>query len=146
MVFSHESAALYERACQLGWWYRLGAWLCGRPARLLDAATLVAHSPITASHYLGYQTVPIAQIRGSEGRRDLFDDAFYPRETYTRTRWLSIATAWLHGVALPRVELIRLGEIYVVRDGHHRISVQAAVGNAEVEAVVTAWSLAPTQQ
>lgn len=143
-MFTHEAVELYERARFLGWLHRLEARLRGRPARLLDLAALLANRRLGASHELGLRSVPIAQIRGSEGRRDLFDDAFYPLDSRSRQRWLGIATAWLHGIALPPVELIRLGESYVVRDGHHRISVLRALGIREVEAAVSAWELTPT--
>jgi hypothetical protein len=143
MSFSQEAIGLYERARWRGWWHRLGAWLCGRPSRLRDVATLSAGHALAGGHHLGAQAVPLAQIRGSEGRRDLFDDRFYPLGDRPRQRWLGIATAWLQGVPLPPVELIRLGEVYVVRDGNHRISVARTLGLAEIDAVVTAWELAP---
>jgi len=136
-----ESILLYERARRDGWWHRLGARLRGRPTRLLDLATIVAGGTISARHALGAQTVPIGQIRGTEGRRDAFDDAFHPLQTRSHDRWYAIARAWLQGVSLPPVDLIRLGDIYIVRDGHHRISVLRALGIKEVEAVVTAWDI-----
>lgn len=115
MSFSQEAIALYERARWRGWWHRLRAWLRGRPSRLRDVGTLSAGHALAGGHHLGAQAVPLAQIRGSEGRRDLFDDWFYPLGDRPRQRWLGIATAWLQGVPLPPVELIRLGEVYVAR-------------------------------
>jgi hypothetical protein len=141
-----ESILLYERAHRDGWWHRLRARLRGRPTRLLDLATIVAGGTISARHALGQQTVPIAMIRGTEGRRDAFDDAFHPLNTRSRQRWHSIARAWLQGVSLPPVDLIRVGDIYVVRDGHHRISVLRALGIDEIDAVVTAWDITPAPQ
>lgn len=43
---------------------------------------------------------------------------------------------------MPAVELIKVGDVYVVRDGHHRISVARALGEGFVDAHVTAWELA----
>lgn len=63
-------------------------------------------------------------------------------KTHTRRRWLSIAVARLNGQAMPAVELIKVGDVYVVRDGHHRISVARALGEGFVDAHVTAWELA----
>ena len=67
-----------------------------------------------------------------------------------RERWLSIASSYLHGISLPAVELIQVGDIYFVRDGHHRISVSRAFGEVEIDAEVWVWSVAtqtlnPTQ-
>jgi hypothetical protein len=86
--------------------------------------------------------VLIRQIRGSEAQHEEFDDTFHPLDPHTRGRWLSIANAWLKGVALPPVNLIRLGDVYFVRDGHHHISVARAFGQQEIDAIVTVWDIA----
>jgi len=39
------------------------------------------------------------------------------------------------------VELIQVGDVYFVRDGHHRISVARALGQRDVEAEVTLWQV-----
>ena len=41
------------------------------------------------------------------------------------------------GETLPPVDLMRMGEIYFVRDGHHRVSVARALGHADIDAYVT---------
>src|SRR5262245_24261204 len=122
---------VYQRAQRRGWWYRLWSALRGRSSRLLDLATAVAGSQILARHAAGLHIVPIQQIQGSEGRSDSFDAAFHPLQTHTVLRWRSIARAWLDGKILPPVELIRIGDTYFVRDGHHRISVARALGQQE---------------
>jgi hypothetical protein len=71
---------------------------------------------------------------GSEGRVDDFDSAFNPLTAHTRDRWIGIAVARRQGTVLPPVELIQVGDVYYVRDGHHRISVAKAEGQAEIEA------------
>ena len=52
---------------------------------------------------------------------------------------MSVTRAYLRGIGLPPVELIQIGEVYFVRDGHHRISVAAALGQQEIDAMVTVW-------
>lgn len=89
---------------------------------------------------LGIQTVPIRRIGGSEGRCNDFDRFFRPLQDNTRERWLSVWRAFVNGFPLPPVELVRVGENYFVRDGHHRISVAAALGQLEIEAHVVEWS------
>src|SRR5262245_13630715 len=110
MVVTYEAVTLYERAYQRSEWHRIMARLLGRSARLLDLNQIAAGRTISARHYLGTQTVPLQQIRGTEGQRDTFDDAFQPLTTRTSGRWLSIASAWLQGASLPPVDLIRLGD------------------------------------
>jgi hypothetical protein len=85
--------------------------------------------------------VPLAQIVGSEGRCGDFDRDFYPLHDHNRSRWLRIATARQKGIGLPPVDLVQVGDVYFVQDGHHRISVARAFGQADIEARVTVWRL-----
>jgi hypothetical protein len=39
------------------------------------------------------------------------------------------------------VQLIRVGDVYFVRDGHHRISVARQRGQDAVDAEVTVWEV-----
>ena len=89
----------------------------------------------------GIRTVPISQIRGSEGRASDFDRDFRPLKDYTRERWLGIAAARECGKALPLVSLVQVEDIYFVKDGHHRISVARALGQRDIEARVTIWQV-----
>lgn len=52
----------------------------------------------------------------------------------------SPATAGPH-YAPPAVDLIKAGDTYAVRDGHHRISVAKALGEDYIDAQVTTWEL-----
>ena len=78
-------------------------------------------------------------IRGTEGRAQGFDDQFNPLSDQTRQRWQRVAIALDEGVPLPPVQLIQVGGTYYVRDGHHRISVNRAMGLEVIEAEVTVW-------
>ncbi len=53
--------------------------------------------------------------------------------------WAALFNLWQRGLTLPPVDLIRVGEFYSVRDGHHRVSVARALGQAFIEATVTEW-------
>jgi len=86
---------------------------------------------------LGLQVVPITAIVGTVDRGRDFDRQFRPTSGRVRSRWEHIAAAMRRGEAMPPVDLFRIGEIYFVRDGHHRISVACALGREEVEAYVT---------
>lgn len=116
--------------------------LVGRPAYLRDLTDVTGS--VAGQHDLAAQTVPLAQIRGSEGRTHDFDSAFRPVEEHSRERWISVARARLEDRPLPAVELIRAGDTYYVRDGHHRISVARALGQRHIDARVTVWDVAPT--
>ncbi len=114
---------------------RILGWVLRRTITLesLDAAL---DRNCGAQYEAGLQTVPIRQIRGTEGRHHDFDRAFRPLSDNTRDRWLSIYHAQAAGVSLPPVELIRVGDSFYVRDGHHRISVARALGQRFIDAQV----------
>jgi hypothetical protein len=49
-------------------------------------------------------------------------------------RWINIAVARDMGVVLPAVDLVQVGDVYYVRDGHHRISVAKAMEQLDIDA------------
>ncbi|MGW8251469.1 MAG: hypothetical protein ACWGO1_12565 [Anaerolineales bacterium] len=104
---------------------------------LLDFDAVTCRCGQPDRHYAGIQTVPVRQIRGSEGRSDDFDRNFNPLHTRMRQRWVGVYTAWEEGKVMPPVELVQVGDEYYVRDGHHRISVAHALGNSYIDAEVT---------
>jgi len=138
----HMASNLYRRARGQVWLSRVWSVLCGRSCRLLSLATVEATCRIRPSHQAGAHTVPIHQIRGSENRCHDFDSAFLPLRSHNRQRWPNIAAARQLGVMLPAVELIQVGDVYFVRDGHHRISVAQALGQEYIDAVVMIWQVA----
>lgn len=130
---------LYRRARIQGWLARVRLALTGHPNRLLDLDSVAATVAVRSRHYAGMQSVPIRRICGSEGRCDDFDAAFQPLETHARSRWLGIATARRLAGSPPPVILIRVGDVFFVRDGHHRVSVARALGQEHIDAEVTVW-------
>jgi hypothetical protein len=132
---------LYERARTQRWLGQIWSMLNGRPRHLFDLKEIEATCTVRARCHVGTRAVPIRQIRGSEGRCQDFDPCFRPLHTHNRGRWLSVAVARLRGVPMPPVELIQVGDLYFARDGHHRISVARALGQDEIDAVVTFWDV-----
>jgi hypothetical protein len=146
MAFINYAESLYTSARRAGRARQIWAKLRGQQNQLLDLTTVTASCAIGDRRAAGTRIVPIRQIRGSEGRCVDFDVAFHPLKAHTEDRWLSVAKANVRGHGLPPIELIQVGEIYFVRDGHHRISVAAALGQQEIDAVVTIWHVtAPVQ-
>ncbi len=85
----------------------------------------------------GTQMVPLDQIVGSVGRYRDFTRTFLPRAGVNQERWTRIDSA-LHSLeGFPPVELFKIGEVYFVRDGNHRVSVARANGATHIEAYVT---------
>ncbi len=98
-------------------------YLRQQPQALLPFEEVRARINIRGQHDRGIQTVPLSAIIGSEGRYSDFDRMFLPRHEATRDRWKNVDRAHYQDVILPPVELYKLGEVYFVRDGNHRISV-----------------------
>jgi hypothetical protein len=131
---------LYHRAYLAGWLRRIALYLLRRSSDLLNLTEAETTQCIKNRYSAGVQLVAIDQIQGSQGRYRDFDRAFYPRQHHSQSRWLQVATAR----ALPPVALVQVGNIYFVRDGHHRISVARAMGQIEIEAEVRVWQVADT--
>ena len=86
---------------------------------------------------LGVQTIPVGAIVGTVDRRpDTFDRSFRPRSPALRQRWERIAAARRRGEPMPPIDVYRVGDMYFVRDGHHRVSVARAFGDTTIEARV----------
>jgi hypothetical protein len=86
----------------------------------------------------GLRVVRLDQIVGSVDRGRDFDRRFRPTSGRLRSRWEQIAAAARRGESFPPVDLVEVGELYFVRDGHHRVSVARALGRADIDAYVTA--------
>ena len=86
--------------------------------------------------YRGIQEVPIKQIVGSEDRFRDFDRAFLPRQAHTAGRWKNIDRAFLSDVILPPIQLYKVGNVYFVKDGNHRVSVARERGAEYIDAEV----------
>lgn len=100
---------------------------------LYDIKTLV--KPKTET-YKGMKVVPVKNIVGSEGRYKDFNQAFLPRKEHLRNRWESIDRAHLTDVILPPIKLYKIGDLYFVRDGNHRVSVAKMQGVYAIDAEV----------
>lgn len=92
---------------------------------------------LQGQNYVGLRTVALDQIVGSEGRYHEFDRAFFPRQDHSKDRWMNIDIAYHQKKNLPPVELLKVGEVYFVRDGNHRISVARAHGQEFIDANVS---------
>ncbi len=86
--------------------------------------------------YLGMRTIPIHKIVGSEGRYYDFTYSFLPKKQMLRNRWVNIDRAHLSNVNLPPIQVYKLGGVYFVRDGNHRVSVARTQGVEFIDAEV----------
>ncbi len=126
-----------------GKFFRLKSKVLNHKQSLYDLHTLKPELHMSGSSYAGIQIVPIRAIIGSESRTADFDLCFHPLNEATRDRWINMAMAYLARLPLPPIELIKVGNAYFVRDGHHRISVARAFGQIAMDAEVITWNASP---
>lgn len=127
----------FNRAVGKANWRKILSWLTGANNKLLPYDEFRARLPIRGQHYIGLHQVPLEKIVGSMGRYNDFDRAFSPLQTRTKDRWINIDKAHYDQIHLPPVELIKMGDIYFVKDGNHRVSVARERGQLEIDAYVT---------
>jgi hypothetical protein len=111
-------------------------FLSGRPKRLLSYDQVKEKLRIGGPIYRGVRTVEIARIVGSVNRYADFDRAFLPTHNRIANRWQNIDRAFYEDVGLPPVVLYKVGDVYFVVDGHHRVSVARQQGQEFIEAEV----------
>lgn len=73
--------------------------------------------------------IPLEAIAGTTepNRAAQFDRDFRPKPLI-RDRWERLWLALSQGITLPPISVVRIGDAYAVRDGHHRVSVAKALG------------------
>ena len=83
--------------------------------------------------------IPLDAIAGTvePSRAKLFDRAFRP-SAGARSRWQRLWLAEHRGAVLPPISVVRIGDEYAIRDGHHRVSVARARGALTIDAAVEA--------
>jgi nucleotide-binding universal stress UspA family protein len=84
----------------------------------------------------GLQDIPINAIVGSVGRYEDFNREFLPRQEAQLGRWAQIRMLIEHQ-GVPPIEVYKIGDVYFVQDGHHRVSVARETGATHIEAYVT---------
>ncbi len=87
-------------------------------------------------HDRGLQVIPLDRIVGSVDKVRDFDRRFRPTSDRSRQRWERLAEKSRMGEYLPPIDVYQLGNLYFVRDGHHRVSVARAQGATDIDAHV----------
>ena len=124
-----------ERVKGRAFWREVLAKVRGVPNELLPFEEVRAHFAAGES-YGGVRPIPIQQIVGSVDRYRDFDHYFLPRVNAPINRWIGIRHARLEGVELPAIQVYKIGEVYFVKDGHHRVSVAKEEGQKFIDAEI----------
>jgi len=85
----------------------------------------------------GPEMIPLAKIVGSVGRYHDFTRDFLPRNAAMAERWARVEEKVSAAGWIPPIEVYKIGNVYFVADGNHRVSVARANGLEEIDAYVT---------
>lgn len=133
---SEQARSDFQRARFKAFFNRVWASLSGQRANLLSYDEIKEKLHIGGPIYRGVQTVRVDQIAGSLNRYHEFDRVFLPIRDQLAERWQSVNRAFYQDISLPPVVLYKVGEVYFVVDGHHRVSVAREQGQVYIEAEV----------
>jgi nucleotide-binding universal stress UspA family protein len=81
--------------------------------------------------------IPLDAIVGSVGRYTDFTRDFLPRHDSDEVRWAQVMAVTTGQMGTPPIEVYKIGEVYFVLDGNHRVSVARQLGATTIEAYVT---------
>ena len=104
---------------------------------ILPFSDVVAALGIEGERALGLKTIRLSTVVGTVDSRRDFDRRFRPTSARVRERWERLALAQRRGAPIPPIDVYRVGELHVVRDGHHRVSIALATGQTTIDAYVT---------
>jgi hypothetical protein len=135
--FSSQARADFSRARRKAFFNQVLSVISGqRVNTLLSYDDIKEKLHIGGPIYRGIKTIHVDQIAGSLNRYQEFDRAFLPKEDQLAGRWQSVDQAFYKDINLPPVVLYKVGEVYFVVDGHHRVSVARQQGQEFIEADV----------
>ena len=111
--------------------------MTGAEGDLISYDMVTKHLHARQQIEMGIQMVPLNRIVGSVGRYRDFTRSFLPRAGANAERWTRLDAAMNSLEGFPPIELFKIGEVYFVRDGNHRVSVARANESTHIEAYVT---------
>ena len=110
------------------------AHLSGRSNELLSYEEVAEKLKLNARTERGVQGIPLKAIVGSVGRYTDFTRTFLPRYETDMERWARVKAAVDAGIKLPPIDVYKVGQVYFVLDGNHRVSVARHKGFKHIQA------------
>lgn len=136
-ISTAESSRHFSQARMGAFWQEVWSFLTGRSIDLLRFEEVRNRLRLRDERNLGLQEIPLDKIVGSVGRYRDFTRTFLPRTNAIRSRWQRL-DAMAHGPSgFPPIEVYKVGSVYFVIDGNHRVSVAKQLGAKTIEAFVT---------
>ena len=111
----------------------------GKSTQLLSYDDVAEKLKLRARTERGVQHIPLVAIVGSVGRNTDFTRTFLPRHAGDQQRWANVKAVFMDinsGTSLPPIEVYKVGDVYFVVDGNHRVSIAKQEGLTTIEARV----------
>ncbi len=111
----------------------------GKSTQLLSYEDVAEKLKLRIRTERGVQHIPIDAIVGSVGRNTEFTRTFLPRRAGDQQRWANVKAVFMDtdsGSNLPPIEVYKVGEVYFVIDGNHRVSIARQEKLTTIEARV----------
>ncbi len=114
------------------------ARLTGRPNRLLSYDEIVKRLKPGDRSDRGVRQIPLDSIVGSVSRYTDFTRTFLPLDDSDQQRWARVKAATTGPVSagMPPIDVYKVGEVYFVLDGNHRVSIARQEGMTHIDAHV----------
>lgn len=132
----NEGRTKFQSVYNKAFWRELLSQLTGRHKDLLNFDEIRSRLHLHEEHYEGVHDVPLEQIVGSVGRYKDFTATFLPRKSGMKERWSRVYALANSLEGPPPIELYKVGDVYFVRDGNHRVSVARQLGAKTIQAHV----------
>jgi nucleotide-binding universal stress UspA family protein len=126
----------FHRERQMAAMQEILARFTGKPVNLLSYGEVSASLSLVGGSDLGLMDIPVEAIVGSVGRYSDFTRDFLPRQDGDRERWARVKAAVLGSTGVPPIEVYKVGDVFFVRDGHHRVSVARQLKMKTIQAYV----------
>lgn len=133
--YERQAKKHFEKARRQAARNQISAWLKGSEDTLMPFEAIRSRLRSDNALYEGLKQIPLEKIVGSVGRYRDFTRHFLPLSNSMADRWVNVeALAVRRG--WPPIELYRIGDVYFVKDGNHRVAIANQMGNDTIEAHV----------
>jgi nucleotide-binding universal stress UspA family protein len=114
------------------------ARLTGKSSELLSYEEVAEKLHLNVRSERGVHDIPLKAIVGSVGRYNEFTRGFLPLKNEDQVRWARVKTIVDDpmNTGLPPIDVYKVGEVYFVLDGNHRVSIAREEGFEFIEARV----------
>lgn len=132
-----EGINKFQGARGKAFWEEVFSLVRGQSTELLSFDEVRTRLRLRAESYRGLQDIPLANIVGSVGRYRDFTNSFLPRTNEMKERWSRVYAQINSMQGVPPIEVYKVGDVYFVRDGNHRVSVARQMDAETIQAHVT---------